>query len=514
MRNYTVNSLYIVITMALLLSRNSFKLRGIKLQRRSFAYFNNKDAKQNFNFTLERQAYRFLVKDADIVPGTKILLCVSGGIDSMAMLHLLAKVRHMFTPNLELEVVTFNHKVRPESDEEVEFVKSVASNYGILTQHRILDESLRVEKGFQAIARQWRRKECLRILSSYQDTAPTSNDSSHSPPAVACIATAHHADDMVETMLLKFIRGVHMSHFTAMSARSDDSRFLKPLLFMKKSQIKEYMDINQFEWREDSSNLSRKYKRNEIRLDLIPLMEKLAGGETALKKRLSQLSSQSADLNKWIDMEAQQLLPDIVHYRSYATDEGVVHSAIIRHVTPKGKYFHTSNLVKMEIFDRICQNLTAKHLGVFETERSAEALYGEDDEKKGCFLSHEILTNLCEMSSQSLTGINMKSVHVNDHIDFSRSGDSIKIVRYPTSRNVSRYEKIAHRDEKNSCGFILNEVNFIHPSVSISCHSSMNEYDDVDISYPLLFVCFLLTFLFISLLCLHLYINMSILSIC
>ena len=474
--------------MALLLSRNSFKLCGVKSLRRSFAYFNNKDAKQSFNFALERQAYKFLVKDADIVPGTKILLCVSGGIDSMAMLHLLAKVRHMFTPNLELEVVTFNHKVRPESDEEVEFVKSVASQYGILTQHRILDESLRVEKGFQAIARQWRRKECLRILSSYQDTTrsttadkkvelyeSTSKDLSaqSSPPAVACIATAHHADDMVETMLLKFIRGVHMSHFTAMSARSEDKRFLKPLLFMKKSQIKEYMDINKFEWREDSSNLSRKYKRNEIRLDLIPLMEKLAGGETALKKRLNQLSSQSADLNKWIDIEAQELLPEIVHYRSYTTEEGVVHSAIVRHITPKGRYFHTSNLVKMEIFDIICQNLTAKHLGVYDTERSTDALYGEDDEKKGCFLSHEILTKLCEISSQSLNGVNMKSIHVNDHIEFMRSGDSIKIVRYPTSRNVSRYEKnVAHGaaqrdDDKNSCCFVLNEVNFIHPSVSI-----------------------------------------------
>lgn len=485
MHHCAIHILYVVTIMTQYLSRNSFTLRVATTTRRSFAYFSNKDTKQVFNSALEALAYKYLVKNANVVPGTKILLCVSGGVDSMAMLHLLANVRHMFTPNLELEVVTFNHKLRPESDEEVEFVKSVATHYGIPTQYRILDESLRVEKGLQAVARQWRRKECLKIISSYQDTAPDNdielNDFSLkivAPPPTACIATAHHADDMVETMLLKFIRGVHMSHFTAMSTRSDCGRFLKPLLFVSKSKIMEYMSLNKFEWREDSSNLSRKYKRNEIRLDLIPLMEKLAGGESALKKRLNQLSSQSADLERWIDVEASRLLDEMVHYRSYTNEDGVVHSAIIRHITQRGKYFHTSNLVKMEIFDRVCQNLTAKHLGMFDAERTAgDALYGgnnnnnnnNDDEKKGCFLTHDVLSKMCDLSSQKLASVQMKCIQINDNIDFTRSGDSIKVVRYPNGRYKTRHE-IIKRDNTNS--FILNEVNFVYPSVgSNSLHS-------------------------------------------
>jgi tRNA(Ile)-lysidine synthase TilS/MesJ len=71
------------------------------------------------------------------------------------------------------------------------------------------------------------------------------------------------------------------------SPRSEDGNgvhIIRPLLKVTKDQLREYMTARGLDWQEDESNTSRKYKRNAVRLDLIPLMEKLAGGTDALKK--------------------------------------------------------------------------------------------------------------------------------------------------------------------------------------------------------------------------------------
>lgn len=69
-----------------------------------------------------------------------------------------------------------------------------------------------------------------------------------------------------------------------MLPRSDCDRIIHPLLSVSKLQLQEYMKAGNFEWREDSSNLERKYKRNIVRLDLLPIMDQLAGGAVPLKR--------------------------------------------------------------------------------------------------------------------------------------------------------------------------------------------------------------------------------------
>ena len=60
--------------------------------------------------------------------------------------------------------------------------------------------------------------------------------------------------------------------------------FVKPLIHLSKSQIQQYLKKNSFDWREDASNAHRKYKRNAVRLDLLPTIEKLSGGADAFKR--------------------------------------------------------------------------------------------------------------------------------------------------------------------------------------------------------------------------------------
>jgi len=82
-----------------------------------------------------------------------------------------------------------------------------------------------------------------------------------------------------------------------------DGKYFRPVLHLSKQQIEDYLTRRGLAWRVDSSNESTVYKRNKVRLDLLPLMEQLAGGKPALATRFAQLAQQSEDLKEWIDSE-------------------------------------------------------------------------------------------------------------------------------------------------------------------------------------------------------------------
>ena len=87
-----------------------------------------------------------------------------------------------------------------------------------------------------------------------------------------------------------------------------DGKYFRPVLHLSKQQIEDYLTRRGLPWRVDNSNESRVYKRNKVRLDLLPLMEQLAGGKPALVTRFAQLAQQSEDLKEWIDSEVSSAL--------------------------------------------------------------------------------------------------------------------------------------------------------------------------------------------------------------
>lgn len=127
--------------------------------------------------------------------------------------------------------------------------------------------------------------------------------------------------------MLKLLRGVHLSNFQPvyetiyflltiardfvchhiLQMKILDGKYFRPVLHLSKQQIEDYLTRRGLEWRVDSSNESREYKRNQVRLDLLPLMEQLAGGKAALSTRFAQLAQQSEDLKDWIDSEVRFL---------------------------------------------------------------------------------------------------------------------------------------------------------------------------------------------------------------
>ena len=284
-----------------------------------------------------------------------LVLAVSGGCDSMALFHSLVsltkicekksddggvgtgnvcngrsrRLLHLGIENAQLEpqscivpcelhVAHFNHEQRGESsDGDCDFVRDRCIEHEVpfysyswsdeevpdvdvsdsTRYHRVYDpkEALYDNTIFtQDVARQWRQRKLKELLSSL---VHASDDLSNTATRWGAILTAHHRDDADETIMLKLLRGSHLTNLRSMNARSERfcpqlgnhtssiGYFAKPMLKVRKSHVLQYLGINSLGWREDASNSSNKYKRNMVRNELMPLLSEIAGGESALRVR-------------------------------------------------------------------------------------------------------------------------------------------------------------------------------------------------------------------------------------
>ena len=197
----------------------------------------------------------------------------------MALLHLLARLSRL--RQLELQVLHFNHGLRPESQDEVRLVEQQCSELQIPFQSIHSTDLAELDSGLPAQAREWRRAESQRVAKE---------------SGCDWIVTAHHADDQAETLLLKLLRGAHLSHFQGM--RWTDPPFLRPLLSCSKQELREFLQRHNLPWREDASNTSPDYLRNRVRQELIPLLQELT--RHGLPQRLHAMEEQSTLLEEWL----------------------------------------------------------------------------------------------------------------------------------------------------------------------------------------------------------------------
>ena len=231
---------------------------------------------QQFQATIERE---FLLPS-----GSNLILCVSGGSDSIALLHLCHQLSRLF--RWQLHILHFHHGLREESDEEARFVRDLSQRLNLEFHLRTTQDFQSETSGLQEKARNWRRTEALKLREEI------SADS---------ILTAHHAEDQLETWLLKWLRGAHLSGLQGMS-RSEPP-FIRPLLDFRKNMLSDFLKENGFEWREDASNQDSKYMRNRVRNELLPLLRTLS--REGIESRIRDLDSQSRLLQKELESQYQ-----------------------------------------------------------------------------------------------------------------------------------------------------------------------------------------------------------------
>ncbi|MFT3936306.1 MAG: tRNA lysidine(34) synthetase TilS [Chitinophagaceae bacterium] len=250
---------------------------------------------------LLNQFISFIHKENLFSPKDKLLLAVSGGIDSVVLCELCHQAGYDFT------IAHCNFQLRgAESERDEQFVRSLGNKYNKTVLVKKFDtNAYAVEKkvSIQVAARELRYAWFAELLTD--DSRLTTDDSRltthHS--RLTTLLTAHHADDNIETLLMNFFKGTGIAGLRGILPKQ--GKVVRPLLFAKKEDIKKFAEASRLNWVEDSSNQSDKYTRNYFRNQLIPLVKNIyPEAENNLANNLQRfreielLYHQSIDLHK------------------------------------------------------------------------------------------------------------------------------------------------------------------------------------------------------------------------
>ncbi|TAL61690.1 MAG: tRNA lysidine(34) synthetase TilS [Bacteroidetes bacterium] len=232
----------------------------------------------------------FIEKEQLFKKDQKALLTVSGGVDSIVMCDLFHKA------GLSFGIAHCNFKLRgKESDDDKKFVSELADKYKVPFSWKSFSTKPYAEKkkvSIQMAARELRYEWLKRLAKDKK---------------YDFIATAHHLDDSIETFFINILRGTGIAGLQGVPVKQ--GIIIRPLLFANKKRILEYAESEKLAWREDSSNLTDKYLRNNIRHHLIPSLKKLnTGFEKTITKELSYFKDAAEIFKKFIEEKRREIV--------------------------------------------------------------------------------------------------------------------------------------------------------------------------------------------------------------
>jgi tRNA(Ile)-lysidine synthase len=225
---------------------------------------------------LTNQKFAEIINALGIGLEKKILLALSGGIDSVVLANL------MYESELDFEIAHVNYGLRGnESDEDEMFVRELASKYNkeihvlpVNASHAFGNEKTAIQETARSIRYQW--FESLMIERN-----------------CSLLFLAHHRDDQAETIVHRFLRGGGIRSFVGM--RQVSGYKVRPLLNVSKSEIHDYAKQHDLKWRHDKSNDESIYIRNRIRHELMPMLQKFQPGLNEILAERSRLIWQTND---------------------------------------------------------------------------------------------------------------------------------------------------------------------------------------------------------------------------
>jgi len=228
---------------------------------------------------------------------SKILLAISGGIDSVCLADLLVRSGY----NIEFAHCNFNLR-ELESDQDKIFVSDLAYKYNIPfhqisfdTNNYASTNKLSVQMAARELRYKWFEKVRQEISADY-------------------IAIAHNQNDNIETFFINMINGSGLKGLRAI--HNKNNFIVRPLMFANRNQIEEYVKSESLNFREDSSNISKKYKRNKIRHDLMPLLKQMNPSiENTISEEIEIIRNTYSIFKEQINRVVKEV--------SYQTDDGI-----------------------------------------------------------------------------------------------------------------------------------------------------------------------------------------------
>ena len=237
--------------------------------------------------------------DFEAVRGKGLLVALSGGADSVALLCLLRENQEKY--GFSLTAAHYNHHIRgADADADADFCRKLCRELGVTLlcgEGNVPAEAARLGLGLETAAREMRYRFLYKIMSERD---------------LDLLATAHHADDQAETVLMHLFRGTGPEGICGMACFS--RQIFRPLLHVRKAELMDYLTRKGMNWREDSTNSHADNPRNALRLNVLPEIEKSYPKAAEAICRYGELARMESDyIARQTQLFAQErltILPD------------------------------------------------------------------------------------------------------------------------------------------------------------------------------------------------------------
>ena len=223
--------------------------------------------------------------------GETILVGVSGGPDSVALLYILCQLRHEL--GFKILVAHINHQLRRSAETDQRFVERLGNSLHLPTfVRRVTIRKSRIQSSLEELSREKRLAVLVRLAQQKR---------------ADCIALAHHQDDLAETVLMRILRGTGLMGLQAILPQREilGMRIVRPLLETPRTEIMKFLKLNKISFRTDPTNRHTRFFRNKIRLQLLPLLEEKY--QNNIKNNLANLSASVAEGYAYLHQQAQKI---------------------------------------------------------------------------------------------------------------------------------------------------------------------------------------------------------------
>lgn len=239
-----------------------------------------------------QEVFDYIIKDTGIKYNDCVVLGISGGPDSMVLLHIFCELKKQL--DLKLICAHVNHNLRKESREEKTFIENYCIEKGIIFEYYKIEKY--GEDNFHNEARTIRYNYFETLIKKYN---------------AKFLITAHHGDDLIETILMRIVRGSTLKGYSGFSKMVNKGSYkvIRPLIYITKDEILKYAKDNKIEFRTDESNFKDVYTRNRYRKYVLPFLK---SEDHNVHKKFLKFSETLLEYNSFIDKQMNSVIVNVV----------------------------------------------------------------------------------------------------------------------------------------------------------------------------------------------------------
>ena len=367
----------------------------------------------------------------------KVIVACSGGPDSMFLLHVLKEY------GLDVVCAHVNHNLREESKEEYEYVKNYCVINNIIFEGTELHDLPKVNT--ELVAREKRYEFFKTLIDKYNSKF---------------LFTAHHGDDMIETILLRLVRGSTLNGYAGFNiiTKKDGYDIVRPLVYLTKAQIMKELDILGIKYYMDSTNLSDEHLRNRYRKYVLPILKE---EDKNVHLKFLKYHKEAQSYYDYINTKVYEIINEIVKDNTVDLDKfntlddfmkDKVLEEIIRPYYPDNLYLindnHINELLKLIDSDKanielvLPNNIIVRkeyNKLIINTNKIVKEDYDVilDKEVKTPYVLIKIIDADDNDTSNNIIRINSKDIKLPLHVRNKKDGDRIAVKNMNGSKKVS-----------------------------------------------------------------------------